>query len=154
MIESCSYMSSQNRFGYEWDRYAEMTSDYEGQFRNWTHPLTPEDWKGKRILDGGCGMGRNSYWPLKWGASSSVAFDFDERSVARAKETLKDFPNAEVRYKSIYDIDWKNEFESYFRSGSFIILRTRRKHLPIWLLRSSQEVNWSYGCIAMREMSG
>jgi len=88
-----------------------MSPQYERQFRNWTAPLTPADWKGKRLLDAGCGMGRNSYWPMKWGASSGVAFDNDERSVARAKETLKEFPVAEVVYKSIYDIGWKNEFD-------------------------------------------
>src|SRR3989344_29512 len=110
-------MSSQHRFGYEWDRYAMMTPEYEGQFRNWTHPLTPLDWKGRRVLDAGCGMGRNSYWPLKWGASSAVAFDYDERSVERARQTLKDFPNAEVMYKSIYEIDWQGEFDIAFSIG-------------------------------------
>lgn len=79
--------------------------------------MTPEDWKGKKILDVGCGMGRNSYWPMKWGASSVTAFDYDERSVARAKETLKEFPTATVLYKSAYDIDWKNEFDIAFSIG-------------------------------------
>src|SRR5262249_18095931 len=35
-------MSSQNRFGYEGDRYAVMTEEYEGQFRNWTTPFRPK----------------------------------------------------------------------------------------------------------------
>jgi SAM-dependent methyltransferase len=110
-------MSSQDRFGYEWDRYSRLSEDYEGQFRNWTNPLTPEDWKGKKVLDAGCGMGRNSYWPMKWGASAVTAFDFDERSVARAKQTLKEFPTATVIFKSIYDIDWKDEFDFAFSIG-------------------------------------
>src|SRR3989338_9531660 len=110
-------MSSQHRFGYEWDRYSRMTSDYEPQFRNWTHPMTPEDWKGLRVLDAGCGMGRNSYWPMRWGAASVTAFDYDERSVARAQETLKEFKNARVLFSSIYDIKWKNEFDVAFAIG-------------------------------------
>lgn len=110
-------MSSQERFGYEWDMYKWMTPDYERQFRNWTHPLAPADWNGKRILDAGCGMGRNTYWPMKYGAASAVAFDFDTRSVARAKETLKEFKNAEVVYKSIYDIGWSGEFDIAFSIG-------------------------------------
>ncbi|OGZ06927.1 MAG: hypothetical protein A3C93_04555 [Candidatus Lloydbacteria bacterium RIFCSPHIGHO2_02_FULL_54_17] len=111
-------MSSHDRFGYEWDKYSQMTDRYERQFRNWTfYPVTPDDWKGKRVLDAGCGMGRNSYWPMKWGAASLVAFDFDERSVLRAKETLKEFPNAEIHLKSIYDIDWKDEFDIAFSIG-------------------------------------
>jgi SAM-dependent methyltransferase len=110
-------MSSEHRFGYEWDTYALMTPDYERQFRNWTHPLVPDDWKGKYILDAGCGMGRNSYWPMKWGAKHVTAFDFDQRSVARAKETLKEFSNTEVLYKSIFEIDWSQKFDVAFSIG-------------------------------------
>lgn len=110
-------MSSQHRFGYEWDKYSWVSENYEGQFRNWTTPYTPEDWKGKKVLDVGCGMGRNSYWPMKWGASSVTAFDYDERSVARAKETLKEFKDANVLYKSVYEIDWKDEFDIAFSIG-------------------------------------
>lgn len=110
-------MSSQHRFGYEWDKYSWVAEDYEGQFINWTSPMTPDDWKGKTVLDAGCGMGRNSYWPMKWGASSITAFDFDERSVERAKETLKEFPAANVLFKSIYDIDWRGKFDIAFSIG-------------------------------------
>ena len=110
-------MSSSQRFGYEWDKYSRVTGDYEKQFLNWTSPLTASDWKGKKVLDAGCGMGRNSLWPMKWEASSLVAFDFDERSVSRAKETLKDFVTAQVQFKSIYDIAWENEFDIAFSIG-------------------------------------
>jgi SAM-dependent methyltransferase len=104
-------MSSQERFGYEWDKYSHMDENYEHQFKNWVSPLRPEDFQGKKILDAGCGMGRNSYWPLKWGAKGVTAFDFDKRSVERAKQTLSSFKNVEVFYKSIFKIDWKNEFD-------------------------------------------
>lgn len=104
-------MSSQERFGYEWDKYSHMDENYEHQFKNWVSPLRPEDFQGKKILDAGCGMGRNSYWPLKWGAKSITAFDFDQRSVERAKQTLSSFKNVEVFYKSIFKIEWKNEFD-------------------------------------------
>jgi SAM-dependent methyltransferase len=110
-------MSSEHRFGYEWDTYAQMTPVYERQFRNWTAPLEPKNWKGKSVLDAGCGMGRNSFWALSYGATRLVAFDYDERSVARAKETLKKFSNAEVFYRSIFSIDWKNEFDIAFSIG-------------------------------------
>ena len=89
-------MASESRFGYEWDNYHWMSPDYERQFLNWTHPLTPASWKGKRFLDAGCGMGRNSYWPMHYGAASCISFDNDERSLARARETLNGFPTAEV----------------------------------------------------------
>ncbi len=110
-------MASEERFGYEWDNYSGMAEIYERQFLNWTSPLGREYWRGKRFMDAGCGMGRNSYWPMQWGADSCVAFDNDERSLARARETLKEFPAAHVVRKSIYDIDWKDEFDVAFSIG-------------------------------------
>jgi len=110
-------MSSSERFGYEWKKYSALDSNYEEQFKNWTYPLGADFFKDKSVLDAGCGMGRNSLWPLKWGAKQVIAFDFDKRSVAAAKKTLKDFDNARVDYRSIYDIDWQDRFDIAFSIG-------------------------------------
>lgn len=141
-------MSSQNRFGYEWDKYSWVDKNYEGQFRNWTSPTTPDEWKGKRILDVGCGMGRNSYWPMKWGAASGIAFDYDERSVARAKETLKDFPSSQVLFKSVYEIDWKGEFDIVFSIGVIHHLKDPKlavKNMATALKPGGKLLIWVYG---------
>ena len=87
---------SPERFGYEWDVYAEILPEHEEQFRRWTAPLEPRDWRGKDFLDVGCGMGRNSYWPLKYGAAGGVAVDIDERSLESARRNLKPFPTLQV----------------------------------------------------------
>mgnify|MGYP001160657339 CR=1 FL=1 len=110
-------MSSSERFGFEWDKYQAVDSNYEKQFKNWTYPLGFDDFKDKIILDAGCGMGRNSFWPLKWGAKELMAFDFDERSVKAAQKNLADFPNAQVVFKSIYEIDWRDKFDLAFSIG-------------------------------------
>ncbi len=141
-------MSSENRFGYEWDKYSWVDTNYEKQFLNWTSPYTREFWKDKRVLDAGCGMGRNSLWPLSWGAHSLVAFDFDERSVERAKGTLKDFPNAEVLFKSIYDIAWKDEFDVAFSIGVIHHLKEPKqaiKNMVAALKPGGQLLVWVYG---------
>lgn len=122
-------MSSENRFGYEWDKYSEITVAYEGQFLNWTSPMKPTDWAQKKVLDAGCGMGRNSYWPLTYGAESVTAFDFDERSVSRAQKTLKKFPNAHVEFRSIYEIQWKDDFDIAFSIGVIHHLKDPKKAL-------------------------
>lgn len=122
-------MASQERFGYEWDTYDGMTPEYEAQFRNWTGPLAEADWKGKRVLDAGCGMGRNSVWPLAWGAESLVAFDFDDRSIAAAKRTLAKFPNATVEKHDIHDLPWQNEFDIAFSIGVIHHLEDPKKAL-------------------------
>jgi len=96
---------SPERFGYEWNHYAEMRPEYEEQFRRWTMHLAPENWAGKSFLDVGCGMGRNSYWPMRYGARNGVSIDVDARSLESARKTLAQFPDVLVRELSAYDIN-------------------------------------------------
>jgi len=108
---------SPDRFGYEWKTYSEMRPEYEEQFRRWTVHIAPQDWAGKVFLDVGCGMGRNSYWPLSYGAAEGVSIDVDENSLASARRTLAPFPNATVRAMSAYEIDYLDHFDIAFSIG-------------------------------------
>lgn len=119
-------MASEERFGFEWNKYSGLAANYEKQFASWVHPLTVGDFKDKEVLDAGCGMGRNSFWSLRWGAKKLVAFDFDERSVARAKKNLSQFSNAEVLFKNIYEIDWQNQFDIVLSIGVIHHLKNPR----------------------------
>jgi SAM-dependent methyltransferase len=118
-------MASEKRFGYQWERYGQLLPQYQGQFRNWTN-LTSEEVKGKDVLDAGCGMGRNSYWPLVWGAKSLVAFDNDERSLTAAKRTLADFPNATIERHDISELAWESRFDLVLCIG--VLHHLRRPH--------------------------
>jgi SAM-dependent methyltransferase len=113
---------SAERFGYEWDQYPEMRAAYEEQFLRWTPQLSKEDWKGETFLDVGCGMGRNSYWPMKYGAAAGVAIDIDERSLRAAGETLAEFPAVRVEEGDAYDIRYKDEFDIAFSIGVVQVL--------------------------------
>jgi SAM-dependent methyltransferase len=108
---------SSDRFGYEWDTYAEILPEHEQQFRRWTAPLSPQDWRGRDFLDVGCGMGRNSYWPLKYGAASGVAVDVDERSLERARRNLQAFPRMQVMRASAYELPFEERFDLAFSIG-------------------------------------
>ena len=108
---------SPERFGYEWQTYAEMRPEYEEQFRRWTIHLEPANWRGMRFLDVGCGMGRNSYWPMKYGAAGGTAIDVDERSLAAARHTLAGFPSVAVRAQSAYEIEPSASFDIAFSIG-------------------------------------
>lgn len=115
--EGDDHLGSPERFGYSWDRFRELTPEQERQFRLWTAHLAPDDWKGKRFLDAGCGAGRNSCWPMSYGAASCVAVDLDERSLEAARRNLGPFSSATVRRCSIYDLDYENEFDIAFSIG-------------------------------------
>jgi len=111
------FRGSPDRFGYEWGAYAEILPEYEEQFRCWTAHLAPGDWRGKSFLDVGCGMGRNSYWPMTYGASGGCAADLDERSLASARRNLARFPEVEVVRSSAYDLAFVDRFDIAFAIG-------------------------------------
>lgn len=108
---------SPERFGYSWDRYSAILPEHEDQFRRWTQPLGPQDWCGKRFFDGGCGIGRNSYWPSTYGAAGGLAVDVDERTIARARANLARFPQVEVRLQSLYEPEEEDVFDIAFSIG-------------------------------------
>lgn len=108
---------SPDRFGYEWGEYAELVPIYEEQFKRWSVLIPESEWQGKTFLDVGCGMGRNSHWPLSYGAAKGVSIDVDDRSLASAKQTLAQHNNVQIRQLSAYDIDYENEFDITFSIG-------------------------------------
>lgn len=108
---------SPDRFGYEWETYNEVLPIYEEQFRGWTPHFTPDDWKGKSFIDVGCGMGRNTYWPMSYGAAASLSIDIDDRSLEAAKLTLAPFNNSEIRRSSAYNIGETGKFDIAFSIG-------------------------------------
>lgn len=128
-----------DRFGYEWEKYSDIKpqyyASYQRQFLNWIYPLQPDYFIDKKILDAGCGMGRNSYWALVWGAREVYAFDHDERSVAAAKNTLKDFANAHVSLHDLEHLPWVDEFDFIFSIG--VIHHTKNPHLVMGQLHKS-----------------
>ena len=107
---------SPDRFGYSWDHYAGLLPEHEEQFLRWTG-VDKTFWKDVRFLDGGCGIGRNSYWPMIYGASGGVAADVDDRTLDRARQNLAPFPAVEVRKQSIYEITEADAFDIAFSIG-------------------------------------
>src|ERR1700752_5056144 len=55
-------------FGYEWQRFPEMYEEWERQFLDYMQPHGPEFFRGKKVLDAGCGNGRFAYYAGKYGA--------------------------------------------------------------------------------------
>jgi len=55
-------------FGYEWHRFPEMYDEWERQFIDYMQPHGPEFFRGKKVLDAGCGNGRFAYYASKYGA--------------------------------------------------------------------------------------
>lgn len=79
--------STQERFGMEWMKYPGSLPEDREIFLTETQ-IPESDWRGKRILDGGCGMGRYSRIAHKCGATV-VALDLS-RAVMRLWDLAKE----------------------------------------------------------------
>jgi len=111
-------LGTPERFGYAWHIASEITKINEVQFLNWTKVVKNKNfWKNKKILDAGCGIGRNTYWPMLYGAKSALSFDMDDRTLKVAKRNLNKFKTVKIKKISIYEIPYKNEFDISFSIG-------------------------------------
>ena len=55
-------------FGFEWTHFPEMYPEWESNFWDYMSPRTLASFRGKRILDAGCGNGRHAYYAAHYGA--------------------------------------------------------------------------------------
>jgi len=110
-------LGSPERFGHSWNIFSEILPVHETQFLRWTSGMEKSDWTGKRFLDVGCGIGRNSWWPLTYGAASCLSIDIDERTLDAARTNLAVYENATVENRSAYDIGESDSFDVAFSIG-------------------------------------
>ena len=96
---------SPDRFGYSWSTYSTILPESKGQLERWLGSTTLGSFRGKKVMDVGCGMGRNPYWFVEAGAASVLAVDVDDGSLAMARRNLSPFSNARVEKCSAYDLD-------------------------------------------------
>jgi len=52
-------------FGWKWQHFTKRYK-YEQQFIGWIAPVTPEFFKDKIVLEGGCGKGRHTQLAAQW----------------------------------------------------------------------------------------
>ena len=75
-------------FGWQWNRFDEIGKpEYEKQLYDWLRPLGPSDFKGKRVIEGGCGKGRHSAIIAEWGAAEVFAVDLGPAVEAAHRNT-------------------------------------------------------------------
>ena len=78
-------------------RYSAILPESRGQLERWLGSTTLASFAGKRVMDVGCGMGRNPYWYARGRAPTSVlGVDMDDGSLAAARKNLAPFANARV----------------------------------------------------------
>jgi SAM-dependent methyltransferase len=82
-------------FGWQWQHFVHMHHEFEAQFLDWVHPIEPSSFRGKRVLDAGCGIGRHAYYAAIYGSDGVVAVDLSG-AVETARRNLESFDNVHV----------------------------------------------------------
>lgn len=88
-------------FGHEWQHFVELHPQYRQQFLDWIHPLQPEFFRDKVVLDAGCGIGRHAYLASEFGAKDVIAMDLSV-AVETAYDNIGHLKTAHVIQADIY----------------------------------------------------
>lgn len=103
-------------FGYEWTRFAELSERYRQQFLDWIRPVTPDSFRGRLVLEGGCGKGRHTALAAEFGARAVVALDLSQ-AVESAFANTRHLENAHVVQADLNHPPVKRVFDYAFSIG-------------------------------------
>lgn len=92
-------------FGGSWERFSSLKQMYHEQFMDWIrfHSLDESFFKGKLVLDLGCGKGRHSYLASSFGATDVVSMDLSS-AVDVAFQNTRELGNVHVVQADIYHL--------------------------------------------------
>lgn len=103
-------------FGWQWQHFTDVDERYAEQFLGWIAPVTPEFFRDKVVLEGGCGKGRHTQLAAQWGAREVIGIDLSE-AVETAYAATRSLPNAHVIQADIYRLPLARKFDYAFSVG-------------------------------------
>ena len=132
-------------FGWQWQHFTQEDARYAEQFLGWIAPVTPEFFRGKVVLEGGCGKGRHTQLAARWGAEDVVGIDLSV-AVETAFAATRALPNVHIVQADIYHLPLARKFDYAFSvgvlhhlpdpRGGFLSLASKVKpggHLTAWI---------------------
>jgi SAM-dependent methyltransferase len=103
-------------FGYEWTHYSELNEQYRAEFLDWIHPLQPEAFCDRVVLDAGCGKGRHAWLSAEFGAREVVGIDLSD-AVEAAYQNTRQLPNVHILQADIYHLPMLAPFDLFYSIG-------------------------------------
>ena len=104
-------------FGAQWLEFDQVDESYHTrQFLDWIHPVTPDFFRDKVVLEAGCGKGRHTRLIASWGARAVVGVDFSD-AVDAARRNTRDLENVHIIQADILNLPLKRSFEYAFSVG-------------------------------------
>jgi SAM-dependent methyltransferase len=103
-------------FGFEWKHFTQEDERYGDQFLGWITPVTPEFFKDKVVLDGGCGKGRHMLLAASWGARAVVGVDLSHAGESAFAAT-RGAENMHVVQADVCHLPFKQSFDYAYSIG-------------------------------------
>ena len=103
-------------FGYEWTHYSALNEQYRAEFLDWIHPLQPEAFGDRVVLDAGCGKGRHACLSVEFGAREVVGIDLSD-AVEAAYQNTRQLPNVHILQADIYHLPLLAPFDLFYSIG-------------------------------------
>ena len=132
-------------FGWQWQHFTQEDEKYAEQMLGWLAPVTPEFFRDKVVLEGGCGKGRHTQLAASWGAREIIGIDLSA-AVETAFAATRSLPNAHIVQADIYRLPLARKFDYAFTigvlhhlpdpRGGFLSLASKVKaggHLSAWI---------------------
>ncbi len=114
-VESDKRETASN-FGWQWQHFTQEDARYAEQFLGWITPVTPEFFRDKVVLEGGCGKGRHTQLAARWGARDIIGIDLSA-AVETAFAATRSLPNAHIVQADIYHLPFARNFDYAFSVG-------------------------------------
>jgi SAM-dependent methyltransferase len=103
-------------FGWQWQHFTQEDSRYSDQFLGWIAPVTPDFFRDKLVLEGGCGKGRHTQLAARWGARDVVGIDLSV-AVETAFAATRELDNVHIIQADIYRLPLVRAFDYAFSVG-------------------------------------
>src|SRR5258707_699882 len=103
-------------FGWQWQHFTQTDEKYEQQFLGWIAPVTPEFFKDRVVLEGGCGKGRHTQLAAQWGAREVIGVDLSG-AVEPAFAATRNLRNAHIVQADISNLPLAPIFDCAFSVG-------------------------------------
>jgi SAM-dependent methyltransferase len=103
-------------FGWQWTHFTQEDTRYAEQFLGWIQPVTPDFFRDKVVLEGGCGKGRHTQLAASWGARDVVGIDLSA-GVETAFAATRDMSNVHILQADIYNLPLGRSFDYAFSVG-------------------------------------
>ncbi len=145
-------------FGWQWQHFTQEDERYGQQMLGWLQPVTPEFFKDKVVLEGGCGKGRHTQLAASWGVRDGIGIDLSD-AVESAFSATREIPNIHIVQADLYQLPVKQVFDYAFSIGvihhlpdpksGFRSLASRIKrggHLSAWVY-GAENNGWITGLV-------